>query len=151
MLAISADMCMFRGRRIMHTFKIVKRDMYLHFKKLFSLLAIELKSVTTTSPPIKYQLFFNMQFLYCKTFLSLCRSESKFDSGSGMFTLVMLFWVYFIYIILWGATHQIKSHFDFKQTRQPLFKIWTPPQSRAIGCLESELEMFTLGFSIVLQ
>lgn len=77
----------------------------------------------------------NKQFLYHKKFLSLCRSETKFDSGSGMFTLIMLFWVYFIYIILWGVMHQIKNHFDFKQTRQSLFKTWTPPQSRAVGCL----------------
>lgn len=58
---------------------------------------------------------------------------------------------YLRYIILWGVIHQIKNHFDFKQTRQSLFKTWTPPQSRALSCLESSLEMFTMGFLIVLQ
>lgn len=44
-----------------------------------------------------------------------CRSETKFDSGSGMFTLIMLFWMlFFSYIIVWKIIHYIKSHFDFK-------------------------------------
>ena len=134
--AISMDIYMFRGPKVIHALKMVKINTYLHFKKLSYLLTNVLKSVTITSFPL-LKLLFNKQVLYCKKFLSLCRSETKFDSGSGMFILIMLFWVYFIYIILWGVLHQIKNHFDFKQTRQSLFKTWTPPQSRTIDCLES--------------
>lgn len=87
--AISMDMYMFRGPKVIHALKMVKINMYL-LKKLSYLLTNVLKSVTITSfPPLK--LLFNKQFLYCKIFLSLCRSETKFDSGSGMFILIMLF------------------------------------------------------------
>lgn len=88
--AISMDIYMFRGPKVIHALKMVKINTYLHFKKLSYLLTNVLKSVTITSFPL-LKLLFNKQVLHCKKFLSLCRSETKFDSGSGMFILIMLF------------------------------------------------------------